>query len=426
MGNGERGWVGGAGLAGGGLGGREDSREGFPTRVADQSAEGATRFQRRRHVLRHENNIKNHLSKLYVASLQTPSALREEWKAAQRQSEEQEYLAWLGSREEVSTGRGGRWLAAGVGERIGWREGAGRDGTQGRPLDMETSHMLGKQRVKTMCVMSWNVGYHRGVQVFEGALLAAYRHIDTARRAPFVLLLQECGHWGSASGQLYTHVVQHQRFQTLLYSEEGSDCAIAIPAAWAPQIRYSHFGNDFCVLAIGSFILLSAHLLDVSIDEGRADVVFFESMHHISVIKTRFPSLRFELILGVDANVTLPGGHGTVTGMNVRTPLPSHTPLKQRQVLSWLEGLEAKLWNTFGEYCDSNWTRCKRRSDVHASRSQIDFIGATAEVSGMAQPLEDTAIPPFCESDHRPVLGVFSVTDSEGVQICPLAPSLKG
>ena len=153
------------------------------------------------------------------------------------------------------------------------------------------------------------------------------------------------------------------------------------------------------MVAVAEFIFLSAHLLDLGMDGGRAEAVFFESMHHIEIVKSKFPHIQFHLIVGVDANVTLPPDHSVVTGSNTRSPLASHTPRHQREVLSWLEGLQVRALNTFGDHNDDNWTWCKNRQDEQSLKSQIDFIGATSEVIGRSWVLNDEGMLPVIGSD---------------------------
>lgn len=285
---------------------------------------------------------------------------------------------------------------------------------------------VAENNMQSLGILSWNIGFHRGPQVLREAVEAFYSTCSPAQGISTIFLLQECTTWGIAAGELITYRQRHHTIQMQLFSEPGCDCAIALPVTWTLTTRYSHFGNYFCMVAVGEFIFLSAHLLDLGMDGGRAEAVFFESMHHIEIVKSKFPHIQFHLIVGVDANVTLPPDHSVVTGSNTRSPLASHTPRHQREVLSWLEGLQVRALNTFGDHNDDNWTWCKNRQDEQSLKSQIDFIGATSEVIGRSWVLIDEGTLPFVGSDHRPVFGELSALAAPFVPRAHHPASLKG
>ena len=103
----------------------------------------------------------------------------------------------------------------------------------------------------------------------------------------------------------------------------------------------------WCGAVMGSFIFLSAHILDHLEEEGRAGVVFKQSFNYGHGIRDRYPDKHFEVIRVVDANVGFPECFEDISGAATLPLRPSRTLAKIRSVASWAEGLSLSALSTF-------------------------------------------------------------------------------
>lgn len=81
---------------------------------------------------------------------------------------------------------------------------------------------------------------------------------------------------------------------------------------------------------------------------------------------------------------------------------------------SLLSTLGLRAASTFGDHysssaCDALWTWCRSRADVNSWRTQIDYLAVSSDILGTASVVTDTGIQPLCLSDHRAILGHFTI-----------------
>ena len=114
--------------------------------------------------------------------------------------------------------------------------------------------------------------------------------------------------------------------------------------------------------------------------------------------------------MGVDANVSLPGDFGGITGSSILPPARGHSHAMVRCVLSWFVALGVRVLNTLAPSDSGNaaalWT-CGQKRQLER-RTQIDFIAASAGIRGVARPTSMSSRT-FRKSDHRPVVGVLGI-----------------
>ena len=145
------------------------------------------------------------------------------------------------------------------------------------------------------------------------------------------------------------------------------------------------------------------HILDHTVENGRAEKVFSETINFVNSVRTQFSDVHFSIILGVDANVTLPKEYAGITGSHLLQPAKSHSKHMQAAVLGWLEALNVRVLNSYADaLCSpepsSLWTcGVKRRL---SKRTQIDYICVSENISGEAFPFE-LFEHVFQKSDHR-------------------------
>ena len=106
----------------------------------------------------------------------------------------------------------------------------------------------------------------------------------------FMGLLQEVPSWGKLNGFTYSHHT--------VVSFEGCDCGFIIPRLWMPAIRDLSSGAYWCGAVLGNYIFLSAHILDHLEEDGRASVVINDTINYVHRIRTSFPDVAFEVVLG--------------------------------------------------------------------------------------------------------------------------------
>eukprot|EP00959_Pyramimonas_sp_CCMP1952_P019454 410986-Pyramimonas_sp.AAC.1 len=132
-------------------------------------------------------------------------------------------------------------------------------------------------------------------------------------------------------------------------------------------------------------------------------------MEYVQHVRLTFPGCMFEIVMGVDANVTLPADYEAITGHHVLPAAPSHTPSMTRVILEWFTALGGRALNTFECPGEADlrgeptclWTCGRRR--VLSRRTQIDFIVVSEGVDGYASPQTfDGKL--FGRSDHRPLV----------------------
>ena len=132
-------------------------------------------------------------------------------------------------------------------------------------------------------------------------------------------------------------------------------------------------------------------------------------------MKKKLSSIDFDVIVGVDANATLPPSFEEVAGDFVLTPAKTHTARMAGVILSWLAALGVRALNTFpSEECIVNgalderrlWT-CGAKRKL-SKRTQIDFLAVSPAVSGKSFPASlDGKV--FSRSDHHAVMGNLQI-----------------
>eukprot|EP00959_Pyramimonas_sp_CCMP1952_P207660 4343631-Pyramimonas_sp.AAC.1 len=73
-------------------------------------------------------------------------------------------------------------------------------------------------------------------------------------------------------------------------------------------VRHTSVGRYWSGVVLVRCISLSAHILDHLEEGGRAEEVFFDAVNYAHAINMKYPYTVFEVVLGVDANVSLPAG----------------------------------------------------------------------------------------------------------------------
>ena len=125
-----------------------------------------------------------------------------------------------------------------------------------------------------------------------------------------------------------------------------SDCGILLPRQWAGSIVDEKFGSYWCAVVVRNLIFISAHILDHGIENGRAEAVFYETVQYVQEIRDKYSNMTFEIILGVDANVTLMKGMMGVSGNDVLSRTKGHYR-SAALVANWFQCLGLRAMNTF-------------------------------------------------------------------------------
>ena len=249
-----------------------------------------------------------------------------------------------------------------------------------------------------------------------------------------IVCLQEIPKW--TAGRVLKsvgHVVHSSRTkQDEIAGRDGLDCGFLIPTSLSPRVRDEQYGRYWggIVLDTGPFghtLFLTVHFIHTQRDNGDTAAVDFldeareETVAYWQRCRQKFGQ-NLSVVTGFDANVTLPAGVPRLTGRAVLPPLPSHKTKMQNQILDWMFTLGVRAANTFGEEdaLSELWTcGIKRRL---AARSQIDFIGLSADLTGLAKPMSflDLKSEPALlkKMDHRPVQGDFAWDPSQAFASC--------
>ena len=171
---------------------------------------------------------------------------------------------------------------------------------------------------------------------------------------------------------------------------------------------------------IHDIIVISAHILDHTSVDGRATTVFSETLEFAQHChgKSGISGGGLQIIVGFDANTTLPASWMDLTGAAVIPPLKTHSLSMSRVVLSWLASLGVRCLNTFGTDCrrETLWT-CGRKREP-PNRSQIDYLAASFCVKGSAEATDIEANVFKDAVDHRPLVG--------GIPLSTEIPGTKG
>ena len=193
-------------------------------------------------------------------------------------------------------------------------------------------------------------------------------------------------------------------------------------------MRSEASGPYWAGCVIGNVILINAHVLDHLDEDGRAQEVFSSTIGYVHKVKSTYSDMRFEIVVGVDTNVTLPGRYTDITGEADLSPANSHTAAMAHVVFGWFSALEVRAMNSFSENADEMnaapllWT-CGRKRRL-AKRTQIDYLAVSSGVAGSARPI-DFHKKVLKRSDHRLVHGNLSI-ESSTLSYTPYAPSLRG
>ena len=140
----------------------------------------------------------------------------------------------------------------------------------------------------------------------------------------FVGILQEVPAWSTIDGLGYSG---HQ-----VLAPPDCDCGFLIPRHWMSAVGVSGNGRYWAGVVVGPVILLSAHILDRCVDDGRAETVFRETCAFVARVRATNRHVAYQVVLGVDGNVTLQPDTAGVSGIAVLPRKAGHTPSMQRVV----------------------------------------------------------------------------------------------
>ena len=158
-----------------------------------------------------------------------------------------------------------------------------------------------------MDILSWNT------------CKLSVRHARTAleqlaqsmKHGKAILCLQEVNSWARACGHTYCI----GKLRLILYSDVDSDCAIVVSKKLSKQQKGVYFRDYSCVVAVGRIIAVSIHLCQF--DNLEQLQILEHASEDIWKIVSTFSETEFVLVIGMDANVTLPGEMDGLTGNNV-------------------------------------------------------------------------------------------------------------
>ena len=123
-----------------------------------------------------------------------------------------------------------------------------------------------------------------------------------------------------------------------------------IPWDLETAVRWETGGDYWYGVLVHNTAFLSCHILGHCEDSddtmGRATILFHQTTVFVQRCMEVCQSDKLELVIGVDADATLPGNYGDHTGSNTLPPLPTHSYAKQMRVLSWMEALNLQAQNT--------------------------------------------------------------------------------
>lgn len=271
--------------------------------------------------------------------------------------------------------------------------------------------------VKSVNIVTWNVGHHRGPGIAKDMVVCSQQAWPDA-----FICLQEVGRW---------HVIANTVVSAshLVLGMENCDCAILIPVKYIHRPRHVHCGPYFTLAVVGDLIIISAHILDHGIVNGRAESVYFETVEQIAWTRSKYPGVCFQTCLGVDANAQLSAEmvleDRVISGQVIFDE--SSSAFGVPGLVSWFHALELSASNTFGSLKASDaWTWRKSRENPLAVRSQIDYLAVSQGLLGSSAPLLNDNLHPFCLSDHRPVHGCFQFQTELHLSRVKRPPSLHG
>ena len=244
--------------------------------------------------------------------------------------------------------------------------------------------------------VSWNAcKAPQGRQLGIFSELTSYLSHDDRRNA--VIGLQEVQRWSTHRQEFRSHI---------LLTGPKSDCGIIVPASTNSFISFTYFGDRFCMVQIKCLLFISAHLVGWNGKDPEAR----ESIHQIidiSLSRKRIwetsSKSKLEIILFIDANVTLPenrwaegelGEPGeqawAITGATVLDPKQNHKASSREAVLALFETLGLSAVNTFASIDNpakkkelATWIRRrKRKKDKVTDKYEDDGISPTPKSKG--------------------------------------------
>lgn len=258
-----------------------------------------------------------------------------------------------------------------------------------------------------VCVASW-----KACRKPVGRCTKIAKAIKQRGWAHGIIFLQEVGKW--IGGRCVDGFVVHSGGPT--ESSAGGDCGFLVPRILSNNVFRERHGGYWSGIMVSNIVCISAHVLDHASEHGRAAVVSEASLEFVSECKRYHYPNNITIIVGVDANTTLPPRFLGVTGDYLLPPLKTHLLQMSRVVLAWMEALGVRCLSTFSdEPCQNQLWTCGRKRPLH-KRSQIDFIAVSADVSGCAFP-EDVDDDVFkFGGDHRPVYGELRIENLHTIQ----------
>ena len=92
-------------------------------------------------------------------------------------------------------------------------------------------------------------------------------------------ILQPVPAWGPSGGYTYhSHVV---------LSQEGSDCGFLIPRLWMSAVVHQTFQPYWAACVVGNLILISGHVLDHAVEDGRGQAVIEDTIRYVNNIRSK-------------------------------------------------------------------------------------------------------------------------------------------
>ena len=247
-----------------------------------------------------------------------------------------------------------------------------------------------------------------------------------------IVCLQEASKWPAGKVVDGYRILSSISEAGLAQGELGEDCAFMVPAKAGSSIRGTRFGKYWAGIFFDTCCILNIHVLHQALGEDAEhetllDRIAAETQQFANYACHR-TSKQLPIIIAMDANVTFPRNIPGFSGSSLLTPLPSHTPAKQRNVSSILQHLRVRALNTFSPnaHSESLWT-CGIGRPLK-QRSQIDYVCVDAMLDGVSYPLHDHRLSDLYARfrfDHRPV-AAFIRTSTPVLPACPPPPTLKG
>ena len=185
-----------------------------------------------------------------------------------------------------------------------------------------------------------------------------------------------------------------------------------VPRCWINDVRLFRSGRDWAAIYLKPNVLvLTIHFLEWGLDEGRAETAISEMLKLWQELREERGSDDVHVVIGMDATMPAPRGVEHITGPVV-FPRSGARTVKQLSAFSvFLETLSLRLLNTWPPHPLAHarplrsWTWRRKHGD---SRSQIDYIACSPQISGEAWPVRIKRTL-FKKSDHKPLVSSLTL-----------------